>query len=59
MALPFAGLGLPEQAMGWFPLRFGIGSRRYRGVDLLNFHASLLSEEDAAYTLMYHYSTLQ
>ena len=25
----FAGLGLPEQAMGWFPLRFGIGSRRW------------------------------
>ena len=20
--------GLPEQAMGWFPLKFGIGSRR-------------------------------
>ena len=22
------GLGLPEKAMGWLPLRFGIGSRR-------------------------------
>ena len=22
------GLGLPEQAIGWLPLRFGIGSRR-------------------------------
>ena len=22
------GLGLPEQAMGWLPLSFGIGSRR-------------------------------
>ena len=22
------GLGLPEQAMGWLPLRFGIGNRR-------------------------------
>ena len=26
MALPFAGIiGLPEQAIGWLPLRFGIG----------------------------------
>ena len=24
MALPFAGLDLPEQAMGWFPLGLGL-----------------------------------
>ena len=27
-AFNLLGLGLPEQAMGWLPLRFGIGSRR-------------------------------
>ena len=26
MVLPFAGLGSPEKAMGWLPLRFRIGS---------------------------------
>ena len=28
VALPPAGFGLPEQAMGGFPIRFGIGSIR-------------------------------
>jgi hypothetical protein len=26
--MPFSGLGLPEQAMGWLPLRLGIGNRK-------------------------------
>ena len=24
MVLPFAGLGLPQQAIGWFPLGLGL-----------------------------------
>ena len=33
------GLGLPMLAMGWLPLRFGIGSR----LNLLNFHVLTLA----------------
>lgn len=45
MALPFAGLGLPEQTLGWFPqARFGqIGPGIVVEDNLLNYHAGKLS----------------
>ena len=40
-------LGLPELAMGWLPLRFGIGSKRHcKPTDFLYNNVDILVVED-------------